>query len=292
MTENKETSKGNMHIFDELKAALKTNFQRELFDGALMSLRAVGNPLRLNNFSTAIRELVRDLFDHLAPNEQIKQCSWYVPDPTSATGVTRGHRVSYVIHGGISPAFAQDDLQIDVTSERKRLTEVVNTLSKFTHVTINTFNTPSDDVDKYGADACTALLGVLIAADEARQTLVEAIQEQVEEDVVQAVISETVMSVDEIATHHCIDEVELDLIEVVSIDAKEIQFIAHGSICVELQWGSNSDVRNDMGAIMNENFPLSMKFSSSVASPSEVTAVENSLSVDTSDWYDDYYDEE
>ena len=61
---------------------------------------------------------------------------------------------------------------------------------------------------------------------------------------------------------------------------------------VELQWGSNSDVRNDMGAVMSESFPLSMKFTSSVTSPSEVVAVEDSLSVDTSDWYEGYYDEE
>jgi hypothetical protein len=279
-----------MKILDALRAQLKTDFQRDLLDAAVMSIQAKENPLRLNNFSTAVRELVRVVFDDLAPDDEIKQCSWYVPDITSKTGVTRGHRVSFVIHGGIDPRLAKDELHIDVAAERSQLTKVVNTLSKFTHVTPKTFNTPHADVDRYVDDAYNALYRVLMAANEARQTLVDAIQEQVKEEVVQAAIRETVMSIDEIATHHCIDEIDLDVIEVVRIGAKNIDFVAYGSIGVELQWGSNSDVRNDMGAIMNDSFPLSMQFASAVTAPAEVEQVTDSLCVDTSDWYENYCD--
>ena len=110
-----------MEIIDKLRPLLQTKFQRDLFEAALVSAHAVENPLRLNNFSTAFRELVRDVFDHLAPNEQIKRCSWYVPDPTSATGVTRAHRVSFVIHGGLAPEFTEEELHIDVQGEQKQL---------------------------------------------------------------------------------------------------------------------------------------------------------------------------
>ncbi len=257
-----------------------------------MSVKDMNNPLRLNNFSTAIRELVRDVFDHLAPNEEIKKCSWFVPDDTSTTGVTRGHRVSFVIHGGIAPDYAENELLIDVEAERSRLTKVVNVLSKFTHVTRKTFNTPPADVEKYVENACQALYRVLEAANDARKVLIEAIQEQVQEEVMQVVLSETLMSIDEIATHHFIDQVELNEVEVASIGAQQIEFVAHGTVEVELQWGSNSDLRNDMGATMAESFPLSMKFTSSVDTPSEIEAIEDSLSVDTSDWYEGYYDEE
>ena len=110
-----------MKIIDDLRPLLQTAFQRELFGGATMSVQAVENPLRLNNFSTAFRELVRDVLDHLAPNEEIKRCSWYVPDLTSGNGVTSGHRVSFVIHGGIKPTYAEEELYIDVQGERKQL---------------------------------------------------------------------------------------------------------------------------------------------------------------------------
>jgi len=279
-----------LEIIEKLRPLLQTKFQRDLFEAALVSVQAAQNPLRLNNFSTAFRELVRDIFDYLAPNEKIKQCSWYVPDPTSATGVTRAHRVSFVIHGGLAPQFAEEELDIDVQGEQKLLVKAVATLSKFTHVTPATFNLPVNDVDKYVSQACEALYGVLVAAENAKRVLVGAIAEQIEEEVVAAVISETIMSVDEIASHHSIDEVEIGDIEVVGIGAKEIEFLVHGSIEVELQWGSNSDVRNDNGALMVENFPLSMRLKSSVGDPSKVEGVEDSLSVDTSDWHDDYLD--
>jgi len=279
-----------LDIIEQLRPLLQTKFQRDLFEAALVSVQALENPLRLNNFSTGFRELVRDVFDHLAPNEQIKQCSWYVPDPSSATGVTRAHRVSFVIHGGLAPEFAEEELNIDIQSEQKGLVQAVGTLSKFTHVTPATFNLPPEDVDRYVKQACEALRGVLVAAEEARGVLVDAIAGQIEDEVVAAVISETIMSVDEIASHHSIDEVEINDIEVIGIGATEIEFLVHGSIGVELQWGSNSDVRNDNGAVMAENFPLSMKLRSSVDDPRAVEGVEDSLSVDTSDWYDDYTD--
>lgn len=281
-----------MEIIDKLRPLLQTSFQRDLFDAALVSVQALENPLRLNNFSTAFRELVRDVFDHLAPNEQIKHCSWYVPEASSETGVTRAHRVSFVIHGGLTPQFAEDELNIDVQNERKELVKTVATLSKFTHVTPETFNRPAEDVNRYVSDACSALHGVLVAADGARAVLVDAISGEIEEEVVAAVISETIMAVDEIASHHSIDRVEIGEIEVTDIGATEIEFLVHGSIGVELQWGSNSDVRNDNGAVMAQSFPLSMKLRSSVNDPKAVEGVEDSLSVDTSDWYDDYSDHE
>jgi hypothetical protein len=243
-----------VEIIEQLRPLLQTQFQRDLFEAALVSAQAVGNPLRLNNFSTGFRELVRDVLDHLAPNEQIKQCSWYVADSTSATGVTRAHRVSFVIHGGLAPEYAEEELHIDVEGEQKELVKAVSTLSKFTHVTPATFNLPGEDVDRYVNQACDSLHGVLIAAAQARGVLVDAISELIEEEVVAAVISETIMSVDEIASHHCIDEVEIDDIEVVGIDATEIEFLVHGSIGVELQWGSNSDVRNDNGPVGQVKF--------------------------------------
>jgi hypothetical protein len=46
----------------------------------------------------------------------------------------------------------------------------------------------------------------------------------------------------------------------------------------------------DNGAVMSEYFPLSMKLKSSVDDPRKVEGIEDSLSVDTSDWYENYLD--
>lgn len=275
-----------MEAIQKLRPHLGTDFQGQLLDAAALSINALDNPLRLNNFSTAFRELVRHVFDHLAPDEEIKECAWYAPEPTSRTGVTRAHRVKFVIHGGIAPDYARDVLNINIDSERKRVVTAVDALSKFTHVNPATFGVPAGEVDARVADACSALQNVLETADFARQTLVAAIEYAVEKEVVHAVLQDTVASVDEIASHHFIDEVSLDSVHVLRIGASEIEFVAHGTLEVELQWGSNSDVRNDLGAVGNDSFPLTLRLVSPVTAPSDVEAVEGSLVVDTSNWFE------
>lgn len=275
-----------MQAVQKLRPLLGTDFQRQLLDAAALSINALDNPLRLNNFSTAFRELVRHVFDHLAPDEEIKKCEWYEPELTSRTGVTRAHRVGFVIHGGIAPAYARGVLDIDIDSERKSVVTAIDALSKFTHVNPATFGVAAGEVDTRVADACTALQNVLETADFARKTLVAAIEYAVEKEVVQAVLQETVASVDEIASHHFIDEVSLDNVQVLRIGASEIEFVAHGTLEVELQWGSNSDVRNDLGAVGNDSFPLTLRLISPVTAPGDVEAVEGSLAVDTSNWFE------
>lgn len=275
-----------MQAVQKLRPLLGTDFQRQLLDAAALSINALDNPLRLNNFSTAFRELVRHVFDHLAPDEEIKKCEWYEPELTSRTGVTRAHRVGFVIHGGIAHDYARDVLEIDVDSERKRVVSAIDALSKFTHVNEATFGVPADEVDARVANACSALQNVLETADFARKTLVAAIEYAVEKEVVHAVLQETVASVDEIASHHFIDEVSLDNVQVLRIGASEIEFVAHGTLEVELQWGSNSDVRNDLGAVGNDSFPLTLRLISPVTAPGDVEAVEGSLAVDTSNWFE------
>lgn len=275
-----------MQAIQKLRPHLGTDFQRQLLDAAAQSINALDNPLRLNNFSAAFRELVRHVFDHLAPDEEIKKCDWYKPEPSSRTGVTRAHRVGFVIHGGIAPAYASDALAIDIDSERKRVVTAMDALSKFTHVNPATFGVAAGEVETCVAEACAALQNVLETADFARKTLAAAIEYAVEKEVVHTVLQDTVASVDEIASHHFIDEVSLDSVHVLRIGASEIEFVAHGTLEVELQWGSNSDVRNDLGAVGNDSFPLTLCLISPVTAPGEVEAVEGTLVVDTSDWFE------
>jgi len=281
-----------MKVVDDLILYMRTDFQRKLLIAAFQSLQDFKNALRLNNFSTNFRELVRDIFQHIAPDEEIKKCTWYVPDVNAKTGVTRNHRVSFVIHGGIPMQYVKEQLNIDIVAERKSLIAAVDTLNKFTHVTPKTIELPPEEVDGYVKSACDALKNMMESADAARKILCNAIEAQVHEEVVYAVFRETVMAIDEVATHHTIENVMLEQTEVIDIGALEVRFKAYGTIETILQWGSNSDVRNDQGAVMDESFPVTLEFVSSVNEPAEIEAIENSLSVNTSGWYDATSDHE
>lgn len=281
-----------MSSVDDLRAHLRTNFHTKLLDASMRNLADVGNPLRLNNFSSSFRELVRHVFADLAPDADVKKCEWYEPDASSRTGITRAHKVSYIIHGGIAPAYAQDTLGVDVEDERQMLVKTVDRLSKFTHVNEETFDWPSDDITRIAEDACASLRDLLTCANGARATLSELLEAKIYDQVVAEAISETILSVDEIATHHSVERVDVDEVTVTRVGSNEIEFTAYGSVEVELQWGSNADVARDDGAVGSESFPMTCRLTSPVEMPNALSVVEDSLCVDTSSWWEGYYDEE
>lgn len=275
----------------KLKPRLANDFQRKLLTATIQSIQDVSNPLRLNNFSSSFRELFRHVLVELAPDHQVTATSWFVPDESNDGRVTRAQKVSYVVHGGLDPVYVEDELGIDVAAERKALLKTIDKLSKFTHVNEDSFGSSPEDVERQACAVCEALQSFLDCADEARKLLCSRVEEQVHDDVVSEVISETILSLDEIASHHFIDDVCVHQIEVTSMDHAKIQFTAYGSVGVELQWGSSSDVRKGEGAVIRDSYPLTCNFISKVGSPEELEVVVDSMCVDTSSWWDDYYDE-
>lgn len=279
-------------LAEKLKPRLANDFQRKLLAATMQSVQDASNPLRLNNFSSSFRELFRHVLVELAPDQQVTATSWFKPDEQNGGRVTRAQKVNYVVHGGLDPAYVEDELGIDIVAERKALLNTIDQLSKFTHVNEDSFGSIPEDVERHTFAACEALQSFLDCANEARNLLCSRVEGQVHDDVVSEAISETILSLDEIATHHCIDEVDVHQIEVVSMDHAEIQFIAYGSVGVQFQWGSNSDVRRGDGAVIQDSYPLTCKFISKVESPEELEMVEDSLCVNTSSWWDGYYVDE
>lgn len=278
-------------LAEKVMSRLANDFQRRLLVATMQSVQDGSNPLRLNNFSSSFRELFRHVLVELAPDQQVAATSWFVPDEKNGGRVTRAQKVNYVVHGGLDPAYVEDELGIDIAAERKALLKTIDQLNKYTHVNEDSFGSNPEDVERQAFAACEALQSFLDCADEARSLLCSRVEEQVHDDVVSEAISATILSLDEIATHHCIDEINVHQIEVLSMDHAEIQFTAHGSVGVQLQFGSNSDVRRGDGAVIRDSYPLTCKFISQVDSPEELELVEDSLCVDTSSWWNGYYDE-
>jgi Predicted pPIWI-associating nuclease len=281
-----------LELTDSLLPQLANDFQRRLLTATMQSVQETSNPLRLNNFSASFRELFRHVLIDLAPEHEVRATSWFQADQINHGKTTRAQKISYVIHAGLDPVYVENELGVDISTERKALLDTIDRLSKFTHVNEESFASSPEDVMETTVAVCEALKSFLNCADEARKLLCRKIEERVHEDVVGVAISETILSIDEIATHHCIDEVDVHEIEITSMNHAEIEFTAFGSVDVELQWGSNSDVRNGAGAVGRDSYPLTCKFISNANAPEELVMVEDSLCVDTSSWWDGYYDEE
>ena len=200
-------------LAEKLKPRLANDFQRKLLAASMQSVQEASNPLRLNNFSASFRELFRHVLVELAPDHQVTATSWFVPDEKNDGRVTRAQKVNFVVHGGLDPDYVGADLGIDVSAERKVLLQTIDRLSKFTHVNEESFGSSPQDVERHAFEACKALQSFLDCADEARKLLCSRVEERVHDDVVSEAISETILSLDEIATHHCIDEVDVHQID-------------------------------------------------------------------------------
>jgi hypothetical protein len=75
-----------------------------ILQGSVASLSQTSNPLRYSNTALGLRELLRELFALLSPDDSIEECSWFKPDETSKTGVTRKHRILFAVYSYLNPA--------------------------------------------------------------------------------------------------------------------------------------------------------------------------------------------
>lgn len=275
----------------DLNEHLRVEFHKKLLAASFTSLDETSNPLFFNNYCAGFRELVRHVLSELAPDTEIKACAWYVPEETSRSGITRAHAITYVIQGGLPDNYVLDVLDIDVSEEKKTLIAAVNQLNKYTHVNESTFGIDAAYAVEKAELAVRALSNVLELARECRAELASALERKIHNKVVALAISETICSIDELATHHCVEEIDVEEVSVTKVGSEYIHLKASGTIGVELQWGSSGDLRRGEGAVGNDSFPFTCQLQSHVDSPEELEVVEDVLCVDTSSWWEGYYDE-
>lgn len=275
-----------------IEKQLKGNFEKSLFHAALENLEDHDNSLRFNNFAYAMRELIRHVMARLAPDDEVRACDWYKEETDRPNGISRRQRVYYAVQGGLSDEYVADELDLDVGDIHLRLRNSIDNLSKHTHIEEPTFNLGEEDVKKFVNETLSAVVDFFQTINECRVTLVAALMENLDASVVNTAISNTILSIDELATHHCIDEVHTEQVHIREIDAHFIHFVAEGTVKCELQWGSNSDLRRGDGATLDQTFPFIVELTSSVESPGDIEAEEQALAADTSSWWEGYYDEE
>jgi hypothetical protein len=183
-----------------------------------------------------------------------------------------------------------EEAGIDVEHLHDEAIHAVDQLSKFTHIRPGVVVTDQAPIEAFISDALAALEGLFASFEQCRKQVVEAIFDHLDEEVVSALISETIQNLDDLASHHSIEEVCTEQMEVTGITHEAVNFAISGTVSVELQWGSNSDVRRGDGAIMEQGFPFSVTMWSPVDDITRLQDVD--YSVDTSSWWEGYYDED
>ena len=72
----------------------------------------------------------------------------------------------------------------------------------------------------------------------------------------------------------------IDTVEVRKMDATRICYVVTGQVEVELQYGSDSDVRDDIGFRQDDSYPYHATVSSNAAKPLEIRSSDVDFTVD------------
>lgn len=86
--------------------------------------------------------------------------------------------------------------------------------------------------------------------------------------------------------HMIIDGHYIDAVKVHQMDAKHISYEITGQVEVELQYGPNSDVKNDIGLRHDDAYPYHATVNSVAAKPLEIGSDDIDLAVDNSSFYE------
>ncbi|GAA0574698.1 hypothetical protein GCM10009416_11750 [Craurococcus roseus] len=272
----------------KLAALPLVDFEKTVLSGCLRVVEDEDNPVRLNFFAAGVREIFGHVLHRLAPDREVSACSWFKQEPTTK-GPTRKQRAKYATQGGLSDGFIEE-AGIDVSHLHDEAIHAVDRLSKFTHIRPGVVVTDQAQIEAFVGDALAALEGLFASFEQCRKQVVEAVFDHIDEEVVSALISDTILSLDELASHHSVEEVCAEEMRVTGITHEAVTFAIAGTVGVELQWGSNSDVRRGDGAVMERGFPFSVTMLSPVDDITRFQDVD--CSVDTSGWWEGYYDEE
>lgn len=275
-----------------LPALLVDDFARNLLVGAQRVLADDQNPVRHHMFASTVRELFSYTLHHLAPDNEVTDCTWYdVADGQKRP--TRRQRIQYAIHGGLDAEFVEKTLALDVDDMSANVIDAIDTLSKFTHARPNTLITDPGAIAEHGGETLLALAEFLDDILTARAAVASALEEHIHDAVYDAIAGETLPELDELSSHYSVESHDVEEVEITRIASDWIHIIAEGSVTVGLQWGSNSDIRNDMGAVGEQSIPFKASLMAPVQSPQKVERDEEGLaSVDTSSWWENYYDPE
>ena len=193
-------------------------------------------------------------------------------------GISRKQRAYYAVQGGLDDVYIENNLRIEVKKIHKSLIEAIDRLNKFTHIEPKTFNVETDKIDNLVCEVTHAVSDFINLINECRKTIITNLWEHIDSAVVDETLKETIQEIDELASHHYLDEVYTDKVEIYAIDHESIMFRATGSISCELQFGSNSDLRRGDGAISPESFEFTCELISPVDEPNAVESVDSSLS--------------
>jgi hypothetical protein len=278
----------NQHNLDKLKQKLAPHPPHlpVILDGAVASFSDTANPLRFSNTATGLRELLRELFVAISPDQSIQGCTWYTADPSSQTGVTRRHRTLFAVYSYLDPQLFPTNFDSSVEALATQIGKQVGALSAFTHITKASLATPEQAAIACFDSTVRLFIRLFDAIDSAREHLKDDLQIELQQRLCDIFTSEFFDALDTLSTHTRPQDAEDVEVEIDDIGKETITFQGTGSVLCDLQYGSDGDCRRGDGLEFSDSYPFSFSGEARTADPRDVTVNRSDISVDTSSFYE------
>jgi hypothetical protein len=272
----------------DVATRLGTGFHRSLFDAAIKGFEQLDNPLRLNNLATGLRELIRVVLRDLAPDQKLKACGWYKEekDKHGNTLITRSQRIKYAVQGELLDNFVQKTLGIDINETTREFTKLIERLNTFTHIEEGTFGVNDAKADQLAMEALETFRLLYDTIENCCSEVREAVECRVREALNEELSGNVVNELEQLATHYTVRGVEIETVDVTSLDPDRINFAVAGEVECELQYGSSSDVEHGDGLVVDDSYPFTCNFGAPTSSPMSLHISPGSLIIDNSSFYE------
>lgn len=273
-------------VANSILSRLKTDFHKEIFQS---SIELLNTPIktRFSNFATNIRELTRDVFKSLAPDDEVMNCNWFtMENPEGTTDITRVQRMMYAIRGGLSDQFIEDELGIDLKSVTSKFNRVIHKLNKYTHINEKVYYRGEEAGYEMVEKTLIAFDDFLRAIEDTRYLIVSNLEKRLYDQVSDALIDDVIQEVDILATHYLVEGETINNIIISNITSTNLFLQVQGSVDVEHQYGSDGDFRRGDGVRFENSYPFYISLVLDINDPLEVSITPSDIIVDNSSFYE------
>jgi hypothetical protein len=266
----------SLSLASRLRDLLPDDFSRSLLDASLRAFADPISPLRLTFFSLGMREMVGHMLHRMAPDKSVEACSWFTKEHET---ITRRQRAKYMVQGGLADDFLQS-INVDMATLYASVRPKLDELSKHVHVREAT-TTADYEMDSVVVDTLSFLTELLEAIRTCRTQVNGALENEIQEETVMTLVTESLDEVDVASSSHSVDTVDVLSTTIVSIDEETLQFHIKGEVGIDFHWGSSDD-----GIDGNETFPFELKMWSFVDDMQKFNDIE--LMVDADFWHEQF----
>lgn len=201
--------------------------------------------MRYNNFAYSIRELSRHFLHRLAPEQNVKNCSWFKKE-TEDGKPTRSQRIRFAIQGGITNTTLDKwGFNIEELNETiKKVKDVIDTLSKFTHINPDVFDLRENEIENNKNKVLSAFKNFVQTIENYREQLKVFLDAHIEKHMISSVVSNYFENIEYIAPHYSLDSISVADYHLYEITDREIVVSVFGDLDVTLQYGSRRERRD------------------------------------------------